>query len=81
MKNHAFGFRDREGVFHEFYGDSLAFPDEVDKSIKIVLTIAHLDHTPENCSDSNLKHSANDVTIGMMLQCVLLAAGGNNREK
>jgi len=24
--------------------------------IKIVLTVAHLDHTPENCSDSNLRH-------------------------
>lgn len=23
--------------------------------VKVVLTIAHLDHTPENCSDDNLK--------------------------
>ena len=22
----------------------------------VVLTVAHLDHTPENCSDNNLKH-------------------------
>ncbi len=25
------------------------------KIIKIVLTIAHLDHTPENCADDNLR--------------------------
>lgn len=25
------------------------------KDVKIVLTIAHLDHTPENCSDENLR--------------------------
>lgn len=25
------------------------------KGVKIVLTIAHLDHTPENCDDDNLK--------------------------
>lgn len=26
-----------------------------DKATRIVLTIAHLDHTPENCADDNLK--------------------------
>lgn len=25
------------------------------KQVKIVLTVAHLDHTPENCADENLK--------------------------
>lgn len=25
------------------------------KMVKIVLTIAHLDHTPENCDESNLR--------------------------
>lgn len=30
-------------------------PDEwADECVKIVLTTAHLDHTPENCADSNL---------------------------
>ena len=24
--------------------------------VKIVLTVAHLDHTPENCDDENLRH-------------------------
>ena len=26
-----------------------------DDAIRIVLTVAHLDHSPENCEDSNLK--------------------------
>jgi hypothetical protein len=26
------------------------------KPIKIILTVAHRDHTPENCSDENLAH-------------------------
>lgn len=25
------------------------------KAVKVVLTVAHLDHTPENCEDDNLK--------------------------
>lgn len=28
---------------------------EVDRMVDIVLTIAHLDHTPENCADENLR--------------------------
>jgi len=32
----------------------LTIQDDED-AIRIVLTIAHLDHTPENCSDDNLK--------------------------
>lgn len=38
------------------------------KMARIVLTIAHLDHTPENCSDDNLRalcqrcHNAYDIT-------------------
>lgn len=31
--------------------DSVAYGREV----KVVLTVAHLDHTPENCADENLK--------------------------
>lgn len=27
----------------------------VERMVRIVLTIAHLDHTPENCSDDNLR--------------------------
>ena len=37
-------------------GDAVACSDGPDhKIIKIVLTIAHLDHTPENCADDNLR--------------------------
>ena len=37
-------------------GDKIACADGgTIKIIKIVLTIAHLDHTPENCADENLR--------------------------
>lgn len=37
-------------------GDRVACADgSTIKIIKIVLTIAHLDHTPENCADDNLR--------------------------
>jgi hypothetical protein len=37
-------------------GDVVACDDGKElKIIKIVLTIAHLDHTPENCDDDNLR--------------------------
>lgn len=37
-------------------GDTVACADGTDiKLIMIVLTIAHLDHTPENCDDDNLR--------------------------
>lgn len=32
----------------------ICLPDE-ENAIRIVLTVAHLDHTPENCDYSNLK--------------------------
>lgn len=34
---------------------------------RIVLTIAHLDHTPEHCSPENLRALCNGVTTVMML--------------
>ena len=56
----------REGAFHWLpqvlrdagykAGDTVACENgEKLKVIKIVLTIAHLDHTPENCGDENLR--------------------------
>lgn len=37
-------------------GDTVACADgKTLKIIKIVLTIAHMDHTPENCADENLR--------------------------
>ncbi len=56
----------RKGLFHRLpdvlwdagytAGDVVACDDGLQlKLIKIVLTIAHLDHTPENCADDNLR--------------------------
>ena len=56
----------RKGLFHRLpevlwdagytAGDTVACDNgEKLKIIKIVLTIAHLDHTPENCADDNLR--------------------------
>lgn len=28
---------------------------DITKAVKVILTVAHLDHTPENCADDNLK--------------------------
>lgn len=59
IANYAIGYRDETGTFHQlapsgkpefFAGHASGF-----KVFKIVLTIAHLDHIPENCSFSNLK--------------------------
>jgi hypothetical protein len=53
------GCRDDSGEFfliakagrpQDFAGHATGY-----KVFKVVLTVAHLDHTPENCSDDNLK--------------------------
>jgi len=58
VKNHSLGYRDSAGTFYEEDGERF-IPDSVfdgnGKLIKIVLTISHLDHTPENCQPENLK--------------------------
>lgn len=56
VKNHAVGYRTEDGEFVE----SVGMQQEADtldglKLIKIVLTIAHLDHNPKNNEQSNLK--------------------------
>jgi len=71
--NHAWGWRDRAGVFNEVSKRTMrdTWPrderfsrkppfeirtvDGVLKVIEIVLTVAHLDHTPENCAEENLR--------------------------
>jgi 5-methylcytosine-specific restriction endonuclease McrA len=61
LDNYAIGYRDLTGNFHAIEkscsGDIEA--DEARqkgyKIIQIILTVAHLDHTPENCSPDNLK--------------------------
>lgn len=65
VKNYDFGFRDKEGKFYndnfiiqqlELYGNDM-FDDKLldSKRIKIILTIAHLDHDIKNNDLSNLK--------------------------
>ena len=59
VRNHAVGYRDPDGTFVELRG-YYADPDYWDgklslKVVKIVLTVMHLDHTPENCDPANLK--------------------------
>lgn len=41
-------------VFEQREVASMEPDDWADKSIKIVLTVAHLDHTPEHCEEDNL---------------------------
>jgi len=59
VPNHAVGYRDSSCQFVELHGYE-ADPDFWDgkialKIVKIVLTIMHLDHNPENCDPANLK--------------------------
>ena len=42
VENHSYQWREKENAQGE-------------KMFKVVLTIAHLDHTPENCDPSNLR--------------------------
>lgn len=56
VENYAIGYRDEDGKFHKTEGhaaDAAAIDGE--KIIKIVLTIAHLNHTPEDCRPENLR--------------------------
>ncbi len=61
LPNHCFVWRDSIGGFCEERPDTLpiiewqkaAFPPV--RRVKVVLTIAHLDHTPENNDHTNLK--------------------------
>ncbi len=53
VPNHAEGYRDADGVFHDTGGLELQPGDE--KLFKIVLTIAHLNHIEEDVRDENLR--------------------------
>ena len=57
IPNHVFGVRDKYGRFEEIedegYAESRSMEGE--KVIRIVLTVAHMDHDPMNCRDKNLK--------------------------
>ncbi len=80
VANHVWGYRDAQGVFHRVPKGPLrdAFPKDERvrppftvatmhgplKIIEIVLTIAHLDHIPEHCSDDNLKAMCQACHLG-----------------
>lgn len=71
VQNHELGGRDKNGMWHKALpmgekmlhlewpklGDVWWCEDHPERLriIRIVLTIAHLDHTPENCDQSNLR--------------------------
>lgn len=53
------GYRDDAGVFHHVDPKEAARWSGVVhgyKTFRVVLTVAHLDHIPENCDPSNLMH-------------------------
>ncbi len=53
LKNKLMGYRDESGQFHDtgegLYSDTASLDGE--QIFQIVLTIAHLDHMPENCGE------------------------------
>lgn len=55
VRNHAVGYRDSQGQFVELRHKYYAWEAPGPSDLKIVLTIMHLDHTPENCDPDNLK--------------------------
>lgn len=57
VENGALGWRERGQFieFREFIEGKYPLPIPVSKIIKIVLTVAHLDHNPANCADENLR--------------------------
>lgn len=61
VKNHEYGYRDSQGGWHPVTSADLMSPSEqlqlvpVGKLMRIVLTIAHLDHDPTNNDPANLR--------------------------
>lgn len=56
IENGAIGRRRRDGTFERFEGMEAAVASlEGVRLTRIVLTVAHLDHTPENNAESNLR--------------------------
>lgn len=69
VKNYRLGGRDPKGDWHDasrlgtcpkpfpdpgVYSWCKGWPEQL-RIVRIVLTVAHLDHQPENCADENLK--------------------------
>lgn len=56
VSNHAYGYREGSRfVFVSYNKDEAVRKEGTRKLIRIVLTIAHLDHVPENCDPANLR--------------------------
>ena len=60
VPNYSIGYRQKDGQFihieqsHQGDIDAMEAIQDGYKIIKIVLTVMHLDHNPENCDDNNL---------------------------
>lgn len=56
VQNYDEGYRDETGNFHPVAKENQYLAREAGKHIiRIILTIMHLDHIPENCDRKNLK--------------------------
>jgi len=65
VPNGALIYRDSDGEWHQVGEDGKTYPQPLMsekwaeaqgfKVIRVVCTTAHLDHTPENCADANLR--------------------------
>lgn len=56
VSNHSWGYRDKDGKFHLSEGmQQEADALDGEKIIQIVLTVAHLDHDPQNNNPENLR--------------------------
>jgi 5-methylcytosine-specific restriction endonuclease McrA len=56
LANGLVGYRDKAGNFIECKGlESDVAETDGHRVFKIVLSVAHLDHNPQNCDDNNLK--------------------------
>ena len=59
VENHVYGYRDEDGAFHPLGLEPTQEWDAVTldgyRIVRIVLTVAHLDHVPEHCADDNLE--------------------------
>lgn len=55
VKNGAIGYRDAQGRFHDDPQAAEVMAIEGERGVvRIVLTVAHLDHNPANCDPANL---------------------------
>lgn len=62
VENHSYGYRDSQGKFHELSAMQVeAAALDGDKTLMIVLTIAHLDHDEEN-------HNVKDDRLAALCQ-------------